>query len=45
MEKITTQWIHKMIRLGETELTYHQKGSKTWLLIYKQIEYLEELLK
>lgn len=44
-QKITTQWIKKMISLGETELTYHQPGSKKWLLIYAQIEVLKEWLK
>ena len=44
-QKITTQWIKKMIRLGETELTYHKPGSKEWLLIYEQIEVLKEWLK
>ena len=44
-QKITTQWIKKAIRLGETELSMHQPGSKTWLLIYEQIEILREWLK
>ena len=44
-QKITTQWIKKAIRLGETELSYHKKGSKKWLLIYEQIEILKDWLK
>ena len=44
-QKITTQWIKNAIRLGETELSLHQAGSKKWLLIYEQIEILREWLK
>ena len=44
-QKITTQWIKKAIRLGEKELELHQKGSKTWLLIYEQLEIVREWLK
>lgn len=43
-EKITTQFLHKMIEEGEKELSYYQKGSKKWLLIYSQIEVLREML-
>jgi len=37
-QKITTQWIKKVIRLGETELSLEKPGSKKWLLIYEQLE-------
>ena len=44
-QKITTQWIKKAIKLGETELSLEKPGSKKWLLIYEQIEILREWLK
>ena len=44
-QKITTQWIKKAIKQGEKELELHQKGSKTWLLIYEQLEILRDWLK
>ena len=37
-QKITTQWIKKAIRLGETELSLCKPGSKKWLALYQQLE-------
>lgn len=42
--KITTQWIKKMIKLGERELAFYKPGSDKWLLVYEQIEVLKEML-
>lgn len=44
-QKITTQWLKKMIALGEKELSLYKAGSDKWLLIYAQIEVLREWLK
>ena len=44
-QKMTTQWIKKAIKLGETELGYHKPGSKMWLLIYEQLEIVKGWLK
>ena len=44
-QKITTQWIKKVIRQGEEELKLHKPGSKTWLLIYEQLEIIKGWLK
>lgn len=44
-QKTTTQWLKKMIALGEKELSFEIPGSKKWLLIYSQIEVLREWLK
>ena len=43
--KITTRWIKKMIRLGESELAFYKPGSDKWLLVYEQIEVLREWLR
>ena len=40
-QKITTQWIKKAIRLGEEELKSHKPGTKTWFLIYEQLEIIK----
>ena len=44
-KKITVEWIKEAIRKGEEELKLYQPGSKTWLLVYEQIEVLKEWLK
>ena len=43
-QKITTQWIKKAIKLGEAELSLHKKGTKTWFLIYEQLELIRAWL-
>lgn len=44
-QKITTQWIKKVIKLGENELATKKVGSKEWLAIYEQLEIVKGWLE
>ena len=44
IQKWTTQSLKKFIAQGEKELLLYQKGSKQWMIIYSQIEWLREEL-
>lgn len=44
-KKLSKEWIQNAIKEGEFELHCHKPGSKTWLLIYEQLEIIRGWLK